>query len=146
MSKTQSIKIISTAPFFTMAILMILSNVAAEECKTINIISGNGLSRATVMVKPDILSIAKGECVVWANRTRVGDVRIKFEGEKNCEAYVTALSGFALDPDSGCYIVDRLKPGGTASVAFKAEGMYHYVVEFDFAPTRRVYGKIGVIK
>jgi hypothetical protein len=146
MSYTLSVKTLGMALVSILSILMVHARATAEECKAINIISGSGLMRSTVMLQSDILSVAKGGCVIWVNRASVGDIKIRFQGEKNCDSFMIALSGFKLDPDSGCYTVEKLSSGGSASLVFNSEGVYHYVVEFDIAPTRLVYGKIGVMK
>lgn len=146
MSMAKSIKSIGVTILFIVALLMMNSDAAADECKVINIISGSGFIQTNIVLQPDILSVSKGRCVGWINRARIGNVKIRFQGEKDCDKFMAALSGFKMDPDSGCFVIDRLAPGGTASLRFNIEGMYNYIVEYDTAPTKYVSGKVGVTK
>ena len=144
MSNAWSVKWVSMVLLFCVALLFTNSGLASEECRVVNITSGSGLAWEVARLQPNIVNIAKGGCVLWFNRTRMGDLKIRLRDEKNCENYIEALSGFALDPESGCYGADRLAAGKSASLEFNASGVYEYVVEYGTAPIRRLYGKVGV--
>jgi len=95
---------------------------AAEECKIVTIRGRSGL-------EPNLLTIKKGDCVVWINWTRGEDVRVIFREGKKCADMTKAPVKFKPD-FSGCFLTDYLGFGETSSLVFVEAGKFDYEVEF----------------
>lgn len=96
---------------------------AAEKCDIVTI-------RGRDNIEPNMLTVKKGDCVVWMNWTRDQDVLLSFaEGEK-CVRATKAPVGFKMDVPSGCYLAGWMSYGQTASLMFAEPGTYKYEVQF----------------
>jgi plastocyanin len=100
---------------------------AAEECKIVTIRGRSGL-------EPNILTIKKGDCVVWINfsgaLTQTEDVLLTFKEGQKCVRATKSPVGFAMDASKGCYVAGWLGRGQTASLMFSDPGTYDYQVDF----------------
>jgi plastocyanin len=95
---------------------------AQEKCLPVYIRSHAG-------VEPEVMNVAKGDCVVWINWTRGEDVQVNFREGKRCAD--ATKSPVRFKPDfSGCYLTDYLGFGETSSLVFSEPGAYRYEVEF----------------
>jgi hypothetical protein len=99
---------------------------AQEKCVPVYVRSHAG-------VQPEILNVAKGDCVVWINWTRGEDVRVIFREGKKCADMTKAPVRFKPD-FSGCFLTDYLNFGETSSLVFVEAGKFDYEVEFGSAP------------
>ena len=95
---------------------------AQEKCFPLHIRSHAG-------VEPQVLNVAKGDCVVWINWTRGEDVRVIFREGKKCADMTKGPVQFKPD-FSGCYLTDYLGFGETSSLVFVEAGKFDYEVEF----------------
>ena len=95
---------------------------AQEKCLPVYIRSHAG-------VEPEVLNVAKGDCVVWINWTRGEDVQVNFKEGKKCADATTSPVRFKPD-FTGCYLTDYLAFGETSSLVFAEPGAYRYEVEF----------------
>ena len=96
---------------------------AAEKCDIVTI-------RGRDNIEPNMLTIKKGDCVVWMNWTRDQDVLLSFKEGEKCLRATKAPVGFKMDAPSGCYIAGSLSYGQTSSLMFTEPGTYKYEVEF----------------
>ena len=96
---------------------------AAEICKIVTI-------RGRDNIEPNMLTVKKGDCVVWMNWTRDQDVLLSFKEGEKCVRATKAPVGFKMDVPKGCYIASWLGYGETASLVFTQPGTYSYDVEF----------------
>ncbi len=96
---------------------------AAEMCSIVTVRGRNN-------VEPNMLTVKKGDCVVWLNWTRNDDVVLKFKEGEKCVRSTQAPVGFKMDVPSGCYMAGMMSYGQTASLVFKEPGTYNYEVEF----------------
>jgi hypothetical protein len=100
----------------------------AQECRVVKI-SGEGVAGAgKVYIEPEHLTIPKDTCVVWYNRARTNEVKVKFADGKKCEDVTTSEVGFKLDVES-CFVTSYIPFAGTSSLNFVETGTYDYVVE-----------------
>ena len=106
---------------------------AAEECYVVKVF-GIG-SPVSLRLDPDIISISKGNCVVWINWGREIEVTVKFKEGKRCAEATKAPVGFRMDA-MNCYLAERIPLGGTASLMFNEEGTFDYEVGTPFASVR----------
>ncbi len=95
---------------------------AQEKCFPVYVRSHAGL-------EPEIVNVAKGDCVVWLNWTRGEDVRVIFREGKKCADMTKAPVKFKPD-FSGCFLTDYLGFGETSSLVFVEAGKFDYEVEF----------------
>ncbi len=95
---------------------------AQEKCLPVYIRSHAG-------IEPEVLNVAKGDCVVWINWTRGEDVRVIFREGKKCADMTKAPVRFKPD-FSGCFLTDYLNFGETSSLVFVEAGKFDYEVEF----------------
>jgi plastocyanin len=102
---------------------------AAEECKIVTI-------RGRDNIEPNMLTIKKGDCVVWINFTGSAagytkqDIQLSFKEGEKCVRMTKAPVGFKMDVPSGCYIAGWISYGQTASLLFVEPGTYNYEVQF----------------
>jgi hypothetical protein len=112
---------------FVLAMVIFLGNPAiigaAEQCKIVTILGRDNIS-------PNMLTVAKGDCVVWMNWTRDQDVMLSFKEGEKCVRATKAPGGFKMDIPTGCYIGGWLSYGQTASLVFAEPGTYSYEVQF----------------
>jgi plastocyanin len=102
---------------------------AAEQCSIVMI-------RGRDNIEPNMLTIKKGDCVVWINFTGTSagytkeDIQLSFKDGKKCVRATKAPVGFAMDVSKACYITGWLSYGQTASLMFTDPGTYDYQVDF----------------
>jgi plastocyanin len=126
MNKVKLLLIVTGVAFIsTMVIFLGNSGTigAAEKCDIVTI-------RGRDNIEPNMLTIKKGDCVVWMNWAREEDVILRFKEGEKCLRTTKAPTGFKMDIPSGCYIGGWLSYGGTASLVFTEPGIYNYEVEF----------------
>ena len=119
---------IGTALTLTLGVILAHPGIvrAQEKCVPVYVRSHAG-------VQPEILNVAKGDCVVWINWTRGEDVRVIFREGKKCADMTKAPVRFKPD-FSGCFLTDYLNFGETSSLVFVEAGKFDYEVEFGSAP------------
>jgi hypothetical protein len=103
-------------------------NASAQECRMVKISGGGVAMEGKVYIEPEHLTIPKDTCVVWYNRARTNEVKVKFADGKKCEDVTTSEVGFKLDVES-CFVTSDIPFGGTSSLNFVQSGAYAYVVE-----------------
>ncbi len=103
---------------------------AAERCDVVAI-------RGRDNIEPTILSVKKGDCVVWINFTGTSaasytkqDVQLSFKEGEKCVRATKAPVGFKMDVPSGCYLTGWIGYGETSSLMFTEPGDYDYEVQF----------------
>jgi len=103
---------------------------AAEICNIVTI-------RGRDNIEPNMLTIEKGDCVVWVNfngSSGAGytkhDVQLSFKEGEKCARMTKAPVGFKMDVPSGCYITGWLEFGETASLRFTEPGTCNYEVQY----------------
>ncbi len=96
---------------------------AAEICKIVTI-------RGRDNIEPNMLTVRKGDCVVWMNWTRDQGVLLSFKEGEKCVRATKSPVGFKMDVPSGCYLGGWLSYGQTASLLFAEPGTYNYEVQF----------------
>ncbi len=96
---------------------------AAEMCSIVTV-------RGRDNIEPNMLTVKKGDCVVWLNWTRNDDVVLRFKEGEKCLRATKAPVGFKMDAPSACYIAGLMTYGQTASLVFQEPGTYNYEVEF----------------
>ncbi|MGO8990161.1 MAG: hypothetical protein ACLQGU_03695 [bacterium] len=96
---------------------------AAETCNIVTI-------RGRDNIEPNMLTVKKGDCVVWMNWTRDQDVLLSFKEGEKCIRATKAPVGFKMDVPKGCYIAGWVGYGDTVSLVFTQPGTYSYDVEF----------------
>ena len=84
-----------------------------------------------------MLTVKKGDCVVWINFTGSSgagytreDAQLSFKDGEKCVRATKAPVGFAMDVSKGCYITGWLSYGQTSSLMFTDPGTYDYQVDF----------------
>jgi plastocyanin len=95
---------------------------AAEKCDIVTI-------RGRDNIEPNMLTVKKGDCVVWMNWTR-DDVIISFKEGEKCVRVTKAPAGFKMDVPSSCYMAGWLSYGQTASLVFAEPGTYSYEIQY----------------
>lgn len=95
---------------------------AAEKCSIVTI-------RGRDNIEPNMLTVTKGDCVVWMNWAR-DDVTLSFKEGEKCVKATKSPMGFKMDVPSGCYIAGAFAYGQTASLVFTEPGTYKYDIEF----------------
>ena len=126
MDKTKLLLIVTGVAFIlTMAIWPgnPVTTGAAEKCDIVTI-------RGRDNIEPNMLTVKKGDCVVWMNWARDQDVLLSFKEGEKCVRATKAPVGFKMDVPSGCYIGEWLSYGQTASLVFAEPGAYKYEVQF----------------
>jgi len=98
---------------------------AQEECLSVYI-------HSPMTIEPEILNIAKGDCVVWINRAAGDNVRVIFSEGTKCAGMTESPFRFRMDTN-GCYSTDYLGFGVTSSLVFPKMGKFNYAVEFSRA-------------
>jgi hypothetical protein len=100
---------------------------AAEKCSIVTI-------RGRDNIEPNMLTIRKGDCVVWINftgsATQSEGIVVSFKEGEKCVSMTKAPVGFKMDVPKGCYVAGSLSYGETASLMFPNPGTYNYDVEF----------------
>ncbi len=100
---------------------------AAETCNIVTVRGRSGL-------EPNLLTIKKGDCVVWINFTgsasKGEEVQLTFKEGEKCVRATKAPVGFKTDVPSGCYVAGWMNYGQTASLMFTEPGTYTYQVDF----------------
>jgi plastocyanin len=96
---------------------------AAEKCDIVTI-------RGRDNIEPTMLTVKKGDCVVWMNWTRDQDVLLSFKEGEKCVRATKAPVGFKKDVPSGCYVAGWLGYGQTASLMFTEPGTYIYEIQY----------------
>jgi plastocyanin len=126
MNKTKLLSIV-TGAVFILTMVIFLGNPgiigAAEKCDIVTI-------RGRDNVEPNMLTVKKGDCVVWMNWARDQDILLSFKEGEKCVRATKAPSGFKMDVPSGCYLGGWLSYGQTASLMFAEPGTYKYEVQF----------------
>ena len=132
----------------TMTLLVMLGHPgmvkAQEKCLPVYIRSHAG-------VEPEVLNVAKGDCVVWINWNQGENIRVIFKEGKKCADVTKAPTRFKQD-FSGCYLTDYLSFGETSSLVFAETGRFNYEVEFGmipgglYGPGRRIVTGTIVVK
>jgi plastocyanin len=126
MNKTKLLLIVTGAVFIlTSAIFLGRPTTigAAEQCDIVTIRGRNN-------IEPNMLTVKKGDCVVWMNWTQDQDVLISFKEGEKCIRATKSPVGFKMDVPSGCYLAGWLGYGQTASLLFTEPGSYTYDAEF----------------
>lgn len=88
---------------------------------------GTDLGR-TLKIKPRDIHIAKGDVVVWINRSKMA-IKVIFKEGKSCKISTESPSGFAWDSLKECLVTNELPKGATSSMRYTAEGVYKYEIE-----------------
>ena len=139
MKKNRLLLIAVEVMFILMVVIFIGNpaiNWAAEKCDIVTI-------RGRDNIEPNMLTIKKGDCVVWINFTGSSpgypsqSILLSFKEGEKCVRATKAPSGFKMDVPSGCYIAEEISYGQTASLVFAEPGTYEYEVQF------KVGGKSG---
>ena len=97
-----------------------LTSAAEEKCRIIAIHHPDDF-------QPGILTANTGDCIVWLNWSP-NRARIVFANKAACQN-MSAASGFTVYPD-GCYVINKLETGMTASLVFTQPGTFDYAIEF----------------
>ncbi len=125
--KNTKLVVIGAGVVFILAMGIFLENWAtvgaAEMCSIVTV-------RGRDNIEPKMLTVKKGDCVVWLNWTRNDDVLLKFKEGEKCLRSTKAPVGFKMDVPSGCYMAGIMGYGQTASLVFQEPGTYNYEVEF----------------
>lgn len=126
MSK-KKLLVIGAGVVFILAMGIFLENRAtvgaAEMCSIVTV-------RGRDNIEPNMLTVKKGDCVVWMNWERNQDVLLSFKEGEKCVRATKSPVGFKMDAPSGCYLGGWLSYGQTASLIFQEPGTYSYEVEF----------------
>jgi hypothetical protein len=126
MMKKREFSVIGVLAALGLVITFLLGNPAViraqEKCFPIHI-------RTHAGIEPQILEVAKGDCVVWINWAREENVKVIFREGKKCADMTKAPVKFKPD-FSGCYLTDYLGFGETSSLIFVEAGKVDYDVEF----------------
>lgn len=126
MKKTKLLAIVTGAAFILTLVIFLGNPVtlgAAEKCDIVTI-------RGRDNIEPMMLTIKKGDCVVWMNWARDQDVLLSFKEGEKCVRATKAPIGFKMDIPSGCYIGGWLSYGQVSSLVFAEPGTYNYEVQF----------------
>lgn len=132
MSKTKLLLIVTGAVFIITTVIYLGGPAtigAAEICKIVTI-------RGRDNIEPNMLTIKKGDCVVWINFTGSSpghpsqSIVLSFEEGEKCIRATKAPVGFKKDVPTGCYIAGWLGYGETASLMFAEPGTYNYEEQF----------------
>jgi len=130
MNKTK-VMLIASGVILILAGTVLLWNLptigAAETCNVVTIRGRSGL-------EPNLVTIKKGDCVVWINFTgsasKGEEVQLTFKEGEKCVHATKASVGFKMDVPSGCYVAGWMNYGQTASLMFTEPGTYAYQVDF----------------
>jgi plastocyanin len=126
MNKSKLLLIVTGAAFI-LTMVIFLGNPgtigAAEKCDIVTI-------RGRDNIEPNMLTVKKGDCVVWMNWTRDQDVLLSFKEGEKCVRATKGPVGFKMDVPSGCYIGGWLTYGQTASLVFAEPGTYSYEIQY----------------
>jgi hypothetical protein len=125
--------LMATGAVFILTMVIFLSGPttigAAEKCDIVSI-------RGRDSIEPKILTIKKGDCVVWINFIGSSsgypsqDTVLSFKEGEKCVRTTKAPVGFKMDYPSGCYVAGWFSYGQTASLMFTEPGTYNYEVQF----------------
>lgn len=106
---------------------VMIQAVEAQECRVIRV---QGMEvHGSIRVEPEVLTIGKGDCVVWFNRASAQEVKVVFAEGKRCASVSAAPMGFSLDHQQ-CYVTSWIGFGGTSSLRFLEAGRYDYEVQY----------------
>jgi len=121
--------VVMTVVLAAVGIFTCLQNAGAqEECRVVKIRGGGEYGQGKLFIEPDLVTIPKDTCVVWLNRARTSEVRVKFADGKKCGDVTGAEVGFSLD-SYNCFVTSVLSFGGTSSLNFLESGIFEYTVE-----------------
>lgn len=125
-----------------LAIFLLQGVVWAQNCRVIRI---QGMAtHQSIRLEPEIIRIAKGDCVIWFNRAATQEVKVVFEDGKRCSTVSAAPVGFSLDHEN-CYVTTWLEFGATSSLRFMDPGSYQYMIAVEgLPPAKRMKGTIVV--
>lgn len=126
MDKTKLLLIVTVAVFILTTVIYLGGPAtigAAEICKIVTI-------RGRDNIEPNMLTVKKGDCVVWMSWTRDQDVLLSFKEGEKCVRATKAQVGFKMDVPSGCYLAGWMSYGQTSSLVFAEPGTYKYEVQF----------------
>jgi plastocyanin len=126
MDKTKLLLIVTGAVFILTTVIFLggpTTIAAAEKCDIVTI-------RGRDNIEPNLLTVKKGDCVVWMNWTRDQDVLISFKEGEKCIRATKSPVGFKMDVPTGCYLAGWMSYGQTASLVFAEPGSYNYEVQF----------------
>ncbi|HNR13402.1 MAG TPA: hypothetical protein PLG17_08270 [Thermodesulfobacteriota bacterium] len=82
---------------------------------------------AQALLRPETVSVDKGDCVIWLNNANGFEAVVKFAEGKVCEDATEAPSGFTMTAQN-CYVSTSIPTGGTSSLRFTESGIYAYEV------------------
>ncbi len=126
MEKHKSLFVLVVAAFLLSAAVVVANPRpagAAEQCYFVTVYDKENIN-------PVRITVAKGDCVVWMNWKRSGDVSLSFkEGEKCLKAAKTPLD-FKMNLPTKCLISQVLQYGQTVSIVFTEPGTYDYDINF----------------
>lgn len=123
---------IAIAVFFILTTGLFLGNTdtagAKESCSIVTI-------RGRDNIEPNMLTIKKGDCVVWMNfndspGSLNQEIILSFKLGEKCIKSTRSPVGFKMDTPSGCYIAGWFDYGQTSSLVFAEPGTYSYEVQF----------------
>ncbi len=98
----------------------------AQDCRVIRI---EGIAAHDVIrIDPETITISKGTCVIWFNRSTAHQVKVAFADGKKCASISDAPTGFSLDHQN-CYVTSWIPFGGTSSLRFLEAGTYAYDIQ-----------------
>jgi hypothetical protein len=141
--------LVVTGIVFVLTTVIFLENPAlvgaAERCLPVTI-------RDRDNIEPLVLSINKGDCVVWINfagaatssRTE-SEVLLVFKEGGRCLRETKAPVGFKMDDSSNCFVAGWLSHGETASLVFEVPGNYQYDIKFRFGKGVRPGGSGTIV-
>ena len=99
-----------------------------EDLKVVRIV-GQSEGDGTLTVEPKTLDITSGDCVVWVNWSKGGEVMVVFSDGKACyDVTRRSSSGFSMESQKNCYVTNFIPYGGTSSLTFKDNGVFEYEV------------------
>ena len=123
----KKVLLMATGTVFVLTMVIFLGDPivigAAEKCDIVTI-------RGRDNIEPNMLTVKKGDCVVWLNWTRDQDVLLSFKEGEKCVRATKAQVGFKMDVPSGCYLAGWMSYGQTSSLIFAEPGTYKYEVQF----------------
>ena len=99
-----------------------------EDIKVVRIV-GQSEGDGSLTVEPNTMNITSGDCVVWVNWSKGGEVMVVFSDGKACyDVTRKTSSGFSMESQKNCYVTNFIPYGGTSSLTFKDKGVFEYEV------------------
>ena len=97
-----------------------------EDLKVVRI-SGQSEESGMLTIEPKAIDIIAGDCVVWVNWSKGGEVMVVFNDGKVCYDVTRPSAGFKMS-EKNCYVTNFIPYGGTSSLTFKDKGVFEYEV------------------